>query len=164
MAKNVLSNAANRHNKMEEKDAYNKLTTICASAEHCAFELIEKMNKWHVDKQAQENIISRLKERRYIDEQRYTRAFVSDKLKYNKWGPLKISYALSAKHIDESIIQQSINDVDKTEWNEVLSLLLRNKKKATKSTSEYELKGKLIRFALSHGFTTEQVMSCLDSL
>ena len=131
MAKNVLSNAENRYNKMEEKDAYNKLTTICASAEHCAFELIEKMNKWHVDKQAQENIISRLKEKRYIDEQRYTRAFVSDKLKYNKWGPLKISYALSAKHIDESIIQQSINDVDKAGIEEVSHYWVNDKHWAT---------------------------------
>ncbi|MGN1375729.1 MAG: regulatory protein RecX [Prevotella sp.] len=164
MVKNVLSDAANKHKPMEEKEAYNKLATMCATAEHCAHELVEKMNRWNIGKETQENIISRLKEERYIDERRYSRAFVSDKLKYNKWGPIKISYALSAKHIDEDVIQESINSIDGEEWNETLSILLRNKQKAVKSASEYELKGKLIRFALSHGFTTEQALTCLDKL
>lgn len=149
---------------MEEKEAYNKLATMCATTEHCVHDLMEKMRKWGVDSVAQENIISRLKKERYIDERRYARAFVSDKLKYNKWGPIKISYALSAKHINDNIIQESIDSIDQKEWNDTLSILLHNKQKTVKSASEYEFRGKLIRFALSHGFTAEQTMKCLDSL
>lgn len=35
---------------------------------------------------ASERIIARLLKERFIDESRYTRFFVNDKLRFNKWG------------------------------------------------------------------------------
>jgi regulatory protein len=40
--------------------------------------------------------------------------------------------------------------------------LLKQKRKSTKANSDYELNQKLVRFAISRGFTYDIIRQCLD--
>jgi regulatory protein len=147
---------------VRETDAFQRLAALCAQAEHCQYEMLEKMRRWEVPDDAQARIMQRLVSERYIDDERYARAFVKDKVRYNKWGRRKVEQALWQKHIDDDIRQRVLDDVDDGEYLSVLRPLLQQKRKSTKAGSDNELNQKLVRFALSRGFTYDIIRQCLD--
>ncbi len=144
-----------------EQDAYLQLAAVCAQAEHCEQEMRDKMKRWGVDTEAQERVVARLVKERYIDNERYARAFVKDKIRYNKWGRRKVQQALWMKRIDEDIQQSVLDEIDDKEYLNVLVPLLKQKRKTIKADNDYELNQKLVRFALSRGFDFAIIRQCL---
>ena len=147
---------------MTEQEAYLQLATLCAQAEHCEQEMRDKMKRWEIDETAQNRIIDRLVKERYIDNERYARAFVKDKIRYNKWGRRKVQQALWMKRIDTDIQQRVLDEIDDKEYLDVLRPLLKQKRKSTKAANDYELNQKLVRFALGRGFTFDIIRQCLE--
>jgi len=145
-----------------EQEAYLTLAALCAQAEHCQWEMLEKMRRWEVPEEAQARVMQRLVKERYVDDERYAQAFVKDKIRYNKWGRRKVDQALWQKHIDEDIRKRVLDEVDDDEYLKVLRPLLKQKRKSTKANSDYELNQKLMRFALGHGFTFDIIRQCID--
>ena len=145
-----------------EKEAYLTLAALCAQAEHCQWEMLEKMRRWEVPEEAQARVMQRLVKERYVDDERYAQAFVKDKIRYNKWGRLKVDQALWQKHIDEDIRKRVLDEVDDDEYLKVLRPLLKQKRKSTKANSDYELNQKLMRFAMGRGFTFDIIRQCID--
>lgn len=149
---------------MTEQQILQKLTAACAKAEHCIHEMKEKMRKWEVDDATQERVIEYLVKERYIDEERYARFFIRAKKDYNKWGTKKIECALRMKRIPEKIYKPLLDEICHDDYKEILVPLLRNKLKSVKGNSDYEIKAKLIRFALSRGFEMDQITDSLKDL
>ena len=147
---------------MTEQEAYLQLAAVCAQAEHCEQEMRDKMKRWELDETVQNRVIDRLTKERYIDNERYARAFVKDKIRYNKWGRRKVQQALWLKRIDDDIQQLVLDEIDEKEYLDVLRPLLKQKRKSIKAQSDYELNQKLVRFALSRGFTFDIIRQCLD--
>ena len=147
---------------MNEQEAYLQLAALCAQAEHCEQEMRDKMKRWELDEMVQNRVIDRLTEERYIDNERYARAFVKDKIRYNKWGRRKVLQALWMKRIDTDIQQRVLDEIDEKEYLDVLRPLLKQKRKSIKAENDYELNQKLVRFALSRGFTFDIIRQCLN--
>lgn len=145
-----------------EQDAYLTLAALCAQSEHCQYEMVEKMRKWELSEEAQARVMAKLVAERYVDDERYARAFVKDKVRYNKWGRRKVEQALWQKRIDENIRQRVLDEIDDEEYLNVLRPLLKQKRRSTKATSDYELNRKLMRFALSRGFSFDLIRQCID--
>ena len=142
--------------------ALQRLTALCASAEHCEYEMMEKMRKWEVEESDRERIMAYLRQAKFVDDERYARAFVSDKVRYNKWGRRKVEQGLWAKHISEDIRQRVLNEVDDSQYKLVLTDLLRSKRRSIKAADGYEMNRKLIKYALSRGFDYSIIKQCLD--
>ena len=145
-----------------EQEAYLQLAAACAQAEHCEQEMRDKMKRWGMDPEAQNRVVERLTKGRYIDNERYARAFVKDKVRYNKWGRRKVQQALWMKRIDDDIQQRVLDEIDDEEYLKVLVPLLKQKRKSIKAANDYELNQKLVRFALSRGFDYGIIRQCLD--
>ena len=145
-----------------EQEAYLQLAALCAQAEHCQQEMRDKMRRWEMAPEVQERVIARLIKERFIDDERYARAFVKDKIRYNKWGRRKVQQGLWMKHIDDDIQQRVLDEVDDAEYLAVLKPLLIQKAKSIKAENDYELTQKLVRFALGRGFTYDIIRQCLD--
>ena len=138
------------------------MAALCAQAEHCQHEMLEKMRRWELPEEEQARVMQRLVSERYVDDERYARAFVKDKVRYNKWGRRKVEQALWQKHIDDDIRQRVLDEVEDDEYLAVLRPLLKQKRRSTKAANDYELNQKLVRFALSRGFTFDIIRQCLD--
>ena len=147
---------------MNEQEAYLQLAALCAQAEHCEQEMRDKMKRWELDEMVQNHVINRLTEERFIDNERYARAFVKDKIHYNKWGRRKVQQALWMKRIDTDIQQRVLDEIDEKEYLDELRPLLKQKRKSIKAENDYELNQKLVRFALSRGFTFDIIRQCLN--
>lgn len=144
-----------------EKEALNKAAAYCSSAERCQSEIESKLANWGVDDSLKEIIIDKLRKEKYFNENRYCLSFINDKLRFNKWGKLKIGQALRQKGIASSLIKETLEQTDPTVYNEILVSLINSKRKITKATNKYELNGKLIRFALSRGFELSEIQLCI---
>ena len=145
-----------------EQEAFLQLAALCAQAEHCEQEMRDKLKRWELDTPAADRIIARLQKERYIDDARYARAFVKDKIRYNKWGRRKVEQALWQKRIADDIRQQVLGEIDENEYLDVLRPLLKQKRRTTKAENDYALNQKLVRFALGRGFTFDLIRQCLD--
>ena len=71
--------------------------------------------------------------------------------------------ALWQKHIDEDIRQRVLDDITDADYLAVLRPLLQQKRRSIRAASDYELSQKLVRFALSRGFTFDIIRQCLSS-
>ena len=145
---------------MTGQQAYSRLTALCARSEHCQHDMLEKMRQWGVNEEEQAQVMARLVDERYVDDERYARAFVNDKIRYNKWGRRKVEQALWLKHIDRDIAQQVLNDIDDSEYINILRPLLKQKQRTLKASANQERS--LIKFALSRGFTMDIIRQCIN--
>ena len=120
------------------------------------------MRRWEIDKSVQAHVMEYLIKEKFIDEERYTRCFVEEKIKFNGWGRKKVEQALYMKRIPSSIYNPILDEVDEKNYEDILRPLLEAKRKTVTGKSEYEIRGKLIRFALSRGFEMDEILKILD--
>ena len=137
-----------------------KAEAYCATAERCASEVTIKLQQWDATEQQIEDIVAHLKAQRYIDEERYCRAFAHDKVLYQGWGRIKIQAALHAKRLAQHDIDAGIDSIDESEYFAVLQRVMQTKKRAIKS-SDPMAREKLIRFLLQRGFSYDEIKSVL---
>ena len=147
-----------------EDEALFKLTALCSRAEYCEHDILEKLRRWEIVGEAQAHIMQHLVEEKYIDEERYARAFIRSKVKYNKWGRRKIEQALRMKRISETTYAPILEEECGESSTDVLRPLLEAKIKTIKADSTYERNGKLIRFALGRGFDMDLIQKVIQEM
>jgi regulatory protein len=129
-----------------------KAASYCSISEHCISEVELKLKTWGIAADKLDKITGKLIEQDFINEKRFCIAFVKDKFHFNKWGKIKISYALKQKGLDNSLINNALNTIDEGEYQEMLAELLKAKLNTLKWEYEYEKMGKLFNFAQGRGF------------
>lgn len=150
--------------KMTPQQALFKLTTLCSQAEHCAAEMEEKLRKWQLDAADRAEIMAYLVKERYVDDARFARFFINDKIRFNKWGRRKVELALYQKRIPREISDPIFEEIDATAYEEVLLPMLQAKWKTIKAKSDYERSMKLIKFAMGRGFGIDIIRRCVDQI
>ena len=97
-----------------------------------------------------------------IDDERFCRAFVNDKFRFAKWGKMKIAQGLYMKKIPSDVAWRYLNEIDEEEYLSILRALLASNRKSIHAADDYELNGKLMRFAMSRGFELKDIKRCID--
>lgn len=144
-----------------EQEAYIKLSALCASAEYCEYDLRKKARNWEVS--SLDAVISRLRKERFINDERYARAFVRDKFRYNHWGRVRISQELKMRMIDSPIIEEALQEIPEEDNLSTLRRLIDSKRRTVKGKSDYDIRCKLIRFALGRGFQMSDITRVIDT-
>jgi regulatory protein len=141
-----------------------KAASYCSISEHCVSEVEEKLNAWSIECDDKAKIIDRLIAEDFINEKRFCVFFVKDKFRFNKWGKIKISYALKQKGVSNDLISIALGTIDEGEYEEMLAAILKTKLVGLKYEYEYEKQGKLFRFAQSRGFESNVIEKVLRNL
>ncbi|ADQ79518.1 regulatory protein RecX [Paludibacter propionicigenes WB4] len=139
------------------EELLHKAASYCSISEHCISEVEDKLNAWCIECDDKVKIINRLIDEDFINEKRYCAYFVKDKFRFNKWGKVKISYALKQKGLSDELINSALQTIDEGEYDEMLAALLKTKLTGLKYEFEYEKQGKLFRFAQSRGFESNVI-------
>jgi regulatory protein len=137
------------------------MQSYCAKRETCCFDIKQKLNRYKLSEDEKSRIIDELINEKFIDEERYARAFVRDKFRFNKWGKIKIGYHLRAKGISDSIIQHGMQEIDTENYTEHLKLEI--KKKISNQKTDVD-KSKIIRTFQSKGFELDLILKAYDSV
>jgi len=146
------------------EELLHKAASYCSISEHCISEVEEKLSAWGVSPTDKQEIIDRLLSEDFINEKRYCVYFVKDKFRFNKWGKIKISYALKQKGLSNELINTALSTIDEGEYQEMLASILKTKLTGLKYEFEYEKHGKLFRFAQSRGFENNIIDKVVRSI
>lgn len=146
------------------KTALNKAMAICSRREFCCSEIRGKLLSWSVSGIDTEKIINILIKENFINEERYTQAFVKDKFNYNKWGKVKIASHLRAKNIPTNILRTALETIDNDLYKKTLRDLISGHRRFIKAKNQYDLKAKLLRFGLSKGFESSLIYDLINDL
>lgn len=147
-----------------EAEMLHRAAAYCSTAERCIQDVEKKIKAAGLSTEESERIIARLLEEKFIDEQRFARYFVNDKLRFNKWGRIKIGYELQRKNIPAPVRQEALEGIDDTEYTSILLSLLKAKKKSTRGKDERDIYIKILRFAAGRGFESREASRCLKQL
>ena len=139
-----------------------KLAAKCSVSEQCLSDVEAKLKRYDLSEEERTRILQHLVEEKYIDDKRYAEAFVRDKYRFNKWGRIKIAQGLRMKGIDNGTVNVAMGVIDETEYLHILRELIKAKRKSIRGKSDYEVNGKLIRFAIGRGFEFAAIRSCMD--
>lgn len=142
-------------------NAFLQLATLCARSEQAEGDLRKKLQSWGINNGDADSIISRLKQERYLDNERYARAYCRDKLRFNGWGRLKISFMLRGKGIEQEFIDQALAEIDDQQYANVLEDIITNKAKTLNGKDSEHKRAALLRFATSRGFETNLIFSAI---
>lgn len=140
-----------------------KLAARCSTSEQCLSDIEAKLNRYELTDEEKAHILRRLIEEKFIDDQRYAVAFVRDKYRFNKWGRIKIAQSLRMKGIDHATIRDAMHYIDEEEYLSILRDLINTKRAHTHGHNEYEVNGKLIRFAMGRGFEFDTIRKCIET-
>jgi regulatory protein len=144
------------------QDFFLKASYYCSLSEHCIQKVREKLVQWETPKEFIDPIIDKLLEDDYINEERFARAFVKDKFRFNHWGRIKISTHLRALSISSEHISTAMQEIGDEEYAKMLDEIVEKKRKSIKNGTDYEIRAKLLRHALSRGFEYDLVASKLN--
>lgn len=139
-----------------------KLAARCSVSEQCLSDIEAKLSRYDLTEEEHTRILRHLIEEKYVDDRRYAEAYVKDKYRFNKWGRIKISQGLRMKGIDNETIKSAMEAIDEEEYLGILRDLIKAKRKSTRGASEFEINGKLIRFATGRGFEFAAIRECLN--
>jgi len=150
---------------IDPNKALAKMMDACSRAEKCSRDVRDKLRKWELPESEIVAIIEKLREQKFIDDDRYARAFVRDKSQFNRWGKTKIRYHLQAKGISPESIAVALTEIKEDKYQEQLEHILRNKIRGMMPIQDhYQAKAKLVRFAASRGFEAELIYAVVDKL
>lgn len=153
--------------KLTEAKALHRIASYCSKAERAESDVLKKLKDWELEADEVSRIMSRLKKENYLNEERFCRSFIKDKMRFNRWGRNKIVFELKKKQVSESIIQNSLSDFleeSDDSFETYLIQILTTKEKSVKAKDIYDKRNKLLRFALGRGFTMEQSIKCVNKL
>ncbi len=147
-----------------ESEMLHRAATYCSAAERCIYDVRKKIENAGISPESIERIIDRLIKENFINEARFCRSFVNDKLRFNKWGRIKIGYELRRKGIAQELVDEALNGIDENEYRSILTELLKRKRLAMRSSSDADAFLKLCRFAASKGFEKHLIVENVKSL
>lgn len=143
-------------------EAYSKLVDLCSLGEYSTGEALERLRAWGVSGKPAFEIVQRLVDERFIDDERFARAFVRSKVSYSGWGRIKIRQALYQKGIEHELIDRAIDEeVDLDVYHSNLADALRSKARSMPETLDSDCRAKLLRFAVGRGYEPGLVMDML---
>lgn len=145
-------------------DAFQKAAFICSQSEKCSADIREKLRQWNVSGEDSLVVVERLVAEKFIDDERFARAYVKDKFRFNRWGRQKIEFMLRAKHISGEIIEAAFEEIDEENYSDELRRILTEKAKSVKGKDQYDKRNKLMRFAMGRGFESNQIYTVLKEL
>ncbi len=146
------------------KQALNSLMALCAKAEKSSGDARRLMTQWGVPQEEQPEVLTRLLEDRFIDDERYAAAFIREKTNLNGWGEYKIRQQLSLKGVAKEIIDDQLQNLNHDALNEKLEEQLCKKIRSTKYQTKQQLREKLLRYATSRGHSFSAANEIISKL
>lgn len=141
-----------------------KMQSWCAYQERCQQDARTKLYELGLWPEAVENIIVKLIEDNFLNEERFATAFARGKFTIKKWGRIKIKQELKQKRVGDYCLKKAMQQIDETEYMATLKKLIDSKRKLIKEKNPIKLNYKLMNYVLSKGYEKDLVFDILNNM
>ena len=138
-----------------------KMAKYCAYQERCVKDVRDKLKTFEIPEEEKAKILEYLLDNRFVNDERYAKAFVRGKVNQSGWGVNKIRFHLIQKGIDKNIIDEALGQTDEEAYRQRLIEILETKSKTVKAANDFEKKRKLATYAMQKGFEGSLVWEVL---
>ena len=140
--------------------ALQKLRHYCGYQERCHQEVKEKLFQLGVRKEESGEIIAKLIEDGYLNEERFAKLFAGGKFRQKKWGRIKIINELKKKGVSDYCIRKGMKEIDEDDYLETLRKLYKEKSKLlARETNPLQKTRKIIEYLQLKGFERGLIQS-----
>ena len=141
-----------------------KMAKYCAYQERCVKDVKDKLKTFDISEEEKTKILDYLLDNRFVNDDRFAKAFVRGKVNQSGWGGNKIRFHLIQKGIDKDIIDEALGQTDNEVYRQRLIDILKTKSKTIKADSDFEKKRKLAAYAMQKGFEGNLIWEVLKDL
>lgn len=124
----------------------------------------DKLYTYGLDEDEVEEIILRLIQENYVNEERFAKTFAGGKFRMKKWGRIKIKLELKARGLSTYCIQKGMNEIDPEVYWETLVDLAEKKDASEKESNPLVRKQKVARFLIGKGYEQDLVWEAVNGL
>ena len=147
------------------QQALQSLMRLAARSEKSTGDALRLMRTWGVPEAEQRGVLEKLIADRYIDNRRYAEAYTREKSRLAGWGERKIAMQLRMKSVERETISAVLAEVLQDDsMAERLQEKLEKKLRTVKAANDYELRGKLLRYALGLGYDYDMAAEVIEKL
>jgi regulatory protein len=139
-----------------------RIRKYCALRERSIREVSKKLFELGVLEDKILVVIEKLQQEGFLNENRYVSAYARGKFRNKKWGKKKIEMELKKQGITKELLEKGLNEIENTDYIQVLDNLLVKKWKLLKAKSgnsnysDHDLftpdMQKLLNYAMQKGF------------
>lgn len=145
----------------DPKVALTKAEHFCAYQERAQQEVRDKLYDWGLWPDAVENTIVKLIAGNFLNEERFSKAYVQGKFKQKGWGRIKIKQGLKLKKIPDGLLKKALQIIDGDDYLAMLTKTLQKKAILLKEKDQYKRHYKLQQYAMSRGYESDLINEVL---
>lgn len=156
----------NKHNHKTYtlKEATAKMMKFCAYQERCHQEIEKKLIEMRMIPEARQEIIYRLIQENFLNEERFAKSFASGKFNQKKWGKIRIVRELKLRNISRFNIVSALKEISPASYLETFEELSTKKWKNTNENNLLKKKKKVADYLFYRGWESELVFEKIQKL
>ena len=135
---------------------YNKCIKYLGVRIRCEKEIRDYLKRYTEDEIIIEDIISRLKKNKLLNDEEYVRAFINDKFKFSSMGPYRIINELKNNNITDDIIYKYIDQISDEDIDIKISKFIEKNLKSSKKKDN--IRNKIYNNLMNNGFSGESIL------
>ena len=158
-----------KQTELTPQEAYARLASYCAQAERSPSDLRRRMQRLALKEELQAELLTRLEAEGFVSGERFARAFVHDKHRFNGWGPRRLEHELRRHGIASSVIAAALEELEEEtsaedEEPRVLELLRTKQRSLPAGLERRKAYDRLMRFGLYRGYDYDEVREAITQL
>lgn len=158
-----------KQTELTPQEAYARLASYCAQAERSPSDLRRRMQRLELAEELQAELLMRLEAESFVSGERFARAFVHDKHRFNGWGPRRLEHELRRHGIASSVIAAALEELEEEtsaedEEPRVLELLRAKQRSLPAGLERRKAFDRLMRFGLYRGYDYDEVREAITQL
>lgn len=144
------------------QDIYNKVIKYIGIRLRSKKEITDYLKKMGLSTEVIDDILNKLITNKYIDDERFSQAYIKDKYNFSNNGPYKIINELTKLGIDKDMAYTYTFDIITNE-EEKINKLINKYVKSDKKHDWYYLRNKIYNNLINLGYSKEIVISILNN-
>ena len=104
-----------------------------------------------------EKTIETLKTYNYINDLEFAKAYISDSLRFNKWGMKKIKYELTKRGVAREVIDEAAESAEYSTEKILAGLIEKKLNGNILNEADYNEKRKLFNYLMNRGFSYDEI-------
>lgn len=144
------------------QDIYNKVIKYIGIRLRSKKEITDYLKKMGLSTEVVDDILNKLITNKYIDDERFSQAYIKDKYNFSNNGPYKIINELVKLGIDKDMAYTYTFDIITNE-EEKINKLINKYVKSDKKHDWYYLRNKIYNNLINLGYSKEIVISILNN-
>ena len=144
------------------QDIYNKVIKYIGIRLRSKKEITDYLKKMDLSTEVVDDILNKLITNKYIDDERFSQAYIKDKYNFSNNGPYKIINELVKLGIDKDIAYTYTFDIITNE-EEKINKLINKYVKSDKKHDWYYLRNKIYNNLINLGYSKEIVINILNN-